>query len=154
MNIKKKNLPFFPDRKDGCGRAQDSFCCLRGSGIAQTRQLLIPYPDGVRTLPAQQIHRLPAPPLMHPAENASATHARVTRGKHTQAMGHCFSSTPSAFRAAGSCWCFGSCREEVSVWRLGPERSLSLDNRSMLFRKDVEVRCTLWVGPYNCMGTV
>lgn len=40
------------DREEGCGRTQDSVCYGSGSGISQARQLLIPDPDGVRTLRA------------------------------------------------------------------------------------------------------
>lgn len=57
------------DREDGCGRTQGSVCYGRGSGISQTRQLLIPDPDGVRTLRAPQILVLPAPPRIPQREH-------------------------------------------------------------------------------------
>lgn len=68
----------------------------------ETRQLLIPDPDGVRTLPR--------PP--RPAESAFATHAEVTEGKHPQERGHCLGvlPPPGASRAGGLC----------CVWVSGP----------------------------------
>lgn len=68
--LRTKTLTGFPiegsDREDGCGRTQHSVCYGRGSGISQTRQLLIPNPDSVRTLPAPQI-LVPLIPLRPPA---------------------------------------------------------------------------------------
>lgn len=90
-----------------------------GSGISQTRQLLIPDPNGVRTPQAAQILVLQAtPPLtLHPAERALATHAEVTEGKYPQEKGHCLGFPPRAFRAGGLCWVLVSGREEVSGLR-------------------------------------
>lgn len=81
------------DRGDGCGRTQDSVCYGRGSGISQTRQLLIPNPDGVWTLPAPQILVLPARPAPR-RERALATHVEVTQEKYAQETGQCLGVTP------------------------------------------------------------
>lgn len=106
------------DREDGCGRTQGSVCYGRGSGISQTRQLLIPDPDGVRTLRAPQILVLPAsPPPPHHAERALATHVEVTEGKYPQEKGHRLGFTPRAFRPGGLCCVLVPGWEEVSGLR-------------------------------------
>lgn len=57
------------------------FVTARGSGISQTRQLLIPDPDGVRTLPAPQILILPAGPPRVPQRGSISHTCRGYGGK-------------------------------------------------------------------------
>lgn len=115
------------DREDGCEGAQDSVCYGRGSGICPTRQLLIPDPDGVRTLPAQ-ILVLPAGPRP-PAprrEGALATHVEVTEGKHSQEKGQRLGFYSQSFQGGRLVLCCG--------WRpgggVGAETQAEMDRLS------------------------
>lgn len=118
----KKDFPIeSSDREDGCGRTQDSVCYGRGSGISQTRQLLIPNPDGVWTLPAPQILVLPARPTPH-RERALATHVEVTQEKYSQETGQCLSFTPRTVKGGRFVlvfwlWLGGGVRIEIKARR-------------------------------------
>lgn len=109
-------------------REHRTVCYGRGSGICPTRQLLIPDPDGVRTLPALQILVLPAGPRP-PAprrEGALATHVEVTEGKHSQEKGQRLGFYSQSFQGGRLVLCCG--------WRpgggVGAETQAEMDRLS------------------------